>query len=129
VIWRGDGLMTGIQLEEIYVTHFRGSFPYADCRWLASHEGQPVEDLIPELDMYFSNIAGYSSSASRLGERPASVLRKARKTLALNFFETYPSCERYSGLITSEKTPKLYEQMRIAEQLRLELLEILELVA
>lgn len=68
--------------------------------------------------MYFSNIAGYSGSASRLGERPQNALRTARETLAKDFFETHPALERYRSLITPEHTPKLYEQMRGIERLR-----------
>ena len=118
-------MMTGAQLEEIYASRLKGPFPYEDCRWLAAHENQPAEDLIPELDMYFSNVAGYSSSASRLGERSRNALRTARETLAKDFFETYPALERYKSLITPGNTPKLYEQMRVTEQLRLGLLDVL----
>jgi|SRR6185437_9235460 len=121
--------MTAVEVENIYKTRFLVPFPYADCRWLISHENQQAESLIPELDMYFSVIAGYSSSATRLGERPATVLRRAREVLSLDLFETYPSLRLYRELITEQQTPTLYAHLQIAEQMRLGLLEIIETIS
>lgn len=43
----------------------RGPFPYRDCRMLL--EGTSgYEELIPDLDSYFSRLAGYASSGPRL---------------------------------------------------------------
>jgi hypothetical protein len=121
--------MTGIQIERLYTSRLAGPFPYAECRWLVDQEEQRDSGLVPELDHYFSSIAGYSSSASRLMERSSEALRTARNTLAKDCFEMYPDLQRYKNLITPEQTPVLYDWIRITEQLRLGLLGILETVA
>lgn len=117
--------MTGKQIEDLYNSQFLGPFPYEDCKRLAAAAKTPTGDLIPELDMYFSNIAGYSSSASRLMTRPESDLKRAKNSLASDLFETYPPLEHCRGFITSERTPGLYQKMQVAEELRLALMKLL----
>jgi hypothetical protein len=118
-------LLTGAQLEEIYTLGLTQPFPYAECRRLASEQQQSEDDLISALEIYFSTIAGLSGSASHLGSQSATVLRKAKDTLSLDFFETYPALKHYNSLITKHHTPKLYEQMSVAEQLRRGLLDLI----
>jgi hypothetical protein len=119
-------LLTGAQLEEIYNLGLKASLPYAECRRLASEQQQSEDDLISALEIYFSTIAGLSGSASHLASQSASVLRKARETLTLDFFETYPALKRYNSAITKHHTPKLYDQMSVAEQLRRGLLDLID---
>jgi len=118
--------MTGAELEELYSSKLgRGPFPYKDCYALQKREDNPCADFIPELDMCFSDIAGYCDSASRLGDRPTDELRRAKKTLAKSFFERFPSLARLESLITAEQTPRLFELMELSEKARLALLGIL----
>lgn len=117
-------MLTGAQLEELYHLRFSESFPYADCRRIASQE-QPQDDLVSALQIYFSTIAGLSSTASRLRQQPPSVLKKIREALGFDFFETYPSLNPYSKMISPRLCPKLYEQMSVAEQLRRGLLDLI----
>jgi hypothetical protein len=119
-------MMTGLELEELYKSRLLGRFPYEDCRWVAQYTSIECEGLIPGLDWYFGNIAGYCSSASRLGNRPQEDLQKAKKSLDLSFFEIFPRLAQIEGLITPDQTPKLYEEMKYTEQARLALLKLLD---
>jgi hypothetical protein len=118
--------MTGLELEDFYKSRLLGRFPYSDCYWIAQNAPIKSEGLIPELDWYFANIAGYCSSASRLGNRPKGELQKAKKSLALSFFETFPRLAHIERLITPNQTPKLLERIEHSEQARLALLELLD---
>jgi hypothetical protein len=120
--------MTGIEFEDLYKSRLLGRFPYSDCYWIAQKAPIESEDLIPELDWYFGTIAGYCSSASRLGNRSKEDLQKAKKSLALKFFEVFPRLAPIERLITQDQTPKLYEEMKYTEQARLALLELLDVL-
>lgn len=118
-------MLTGTQLEEICKLHFRETLPYLECRRLAAGEQLSEDDLTTALQMYLSTIAALAGSGSRLYQQPVTVLRRAKETLALDFFESYPSLKRYNSMITKHHTPKLYEQMVVAEQLRRGLLDLI----
>ncbi len=51
--------MTGLELEDFCKSRLLGRFPNDDCFWLAKQGAIKSGDLIPELDLYFSDIAGY----------------------------------------------------------------------
>jgi len=117
--------MTAIELEELYKSRLLGRFPYDDCFRIAQKEPIESEGLIPELDWYFGTVAGYCSSASRLGNRPKEELKRAQKSLALSFFEVFPRLAHIENLMTPDQTPKLYERMKYTEEARLALLDLL----
>jgi hypothetical protein len=119
-------LNTGRQIEELYRTTFVGPFPYDDCFFLADSSGIPREDLIPELDMYFSEIAGYSSSATRLLSRSSVDLETARKTLKRGFFQRFPDLHWIQERINERDTPILFKQLKVAEELRSMLIQVLQ---
>lgn len=83
--------------------------------------------------MYLSCIAGYASSADRLGRRPRAELIETKRNLSQSFFEKYHSLTVYRDAITENSTPKLFRDLLIADKLRKELLvvidEILEYVS
>src|SRR5271157_1511150 len=119
-------MMTGIEIEELYRSYFGESpFPYEDCFALAKRNDIPTSDFIPELDWYIFNIAGYSSWASRLIDKPIEERQKAKKTLEKNFFEYFPALARLESMITQDQTPILYELMQQTEIARLGLLELI----
>jgi hypothetical protein len=117
--------MTGIELEEFYKSRLRGRFPYEDCRWIADHGGVADSDFIPELATYFADIGGFSSSASRLINRPIGQLQRAVTYLSRDFFERHRPLAPIKALITPEQTPTLYARMQSTEEARLALLDIL----
>jgi hypothetical protein len=120
-------MITGIELEELYKSRLLGRFPYDDCYWVAKQAEIESGDLIPELDTYFADIAGYCSSASRLDKRPIEQLELGKKLLKMSFFERHPSLAHIAPLITPDQTPKLYERIKYSEQARLALLDLLDL--
>lgn len=113
------------RIEALYEASFDGPFPYEDCREIAKLLGRSTEDLIPELDWYFSNIAGYSSSATRLRNRSPEELRDAARILSKDFFQYFPEEEAYRGLIDPVQTPRLHKRLIASEELRVRLLELL----
>ena len=81
--------------------------------------------MIPALDWYFGTVAGYGSSASRLSERSREELRVAARLLSKDFFQHFPELAAYGSAIDREHTPRLYERMNTAEEMRIGLLELL----
>jgi hypothetical protein len=124
---RANSLMSlGEQIEAVYARDFGGPFPYQDCYLLADLLGISGGDLIPELDYYFGNIAGYGSSASRLQNRSSDELKRARKTLSKDFYQYHPALEPCRHLIDPVRTPLLFRYMHASEEMRLQLLLLLE---
>src|ERR1700735_2352342 len=101
------------QIEALYKSSFAGPFPYQDCFWVAGQAKVDTADLIPELDWYFGTVAGYASSATRLGARPAEELMKAEKILSKEFFECFPQLECCLPFISSEETPDLHRRLQV----------------
>jgi hypothetical protein len=118
-------MMTGMELEEFYKSRLKGRFPYEDCRWVADHGRIRDSDFIPELGTYFADIVGFSSSASRLRNRPIGQLQRAITILSKDFFERHPPLARIKGLITHGQTPDLYAKIQSTEEARSVLLDIL----
>jgi hypothetical protein len=115
----------GSQIEELYASSFRGPFPYDDCLWLANHLERPSSELIPDLDWYFGSVAGYASSATRLGKRAPEELQAAERLLSKDLFHHFPDLEVYRPFIDPEHTPRLDAQMKIVEEMRRGLLLLL----
>ena len=114
------------KIETLYLSSFRGPFPYDDCRWLAERVHVKESVLIPDLDWFFGTVAGYASSASRLTHRTPKDLRDAKQLMSKGFYDYFPKYAEYRDLICTENTPALYDRMRIAEELRVQLLQLLE---
>jgi hypothetical protein len=120
-----DLVITATEIEVLYSKIRKSPFPYDDCFWLVRYEKRRGAELIPDLDLYFSNVHGYASGATRLGLRSDEELEQAKKTLSTGPFETYPHIKRYQHLINPEKTPRLLEEIETTEQMRIGLLELL----
>jgi len=122
--------MTPSEIEMATNSELRnGPFPYDDCRWLLQHKGAN-DDLIPDLDMYFSTITGFGTSVSRLQQRRPEMLRKqlhdCRSYLGLGFFERHAQHRHLEPDISDINTPKLSKQIAAANQIRIALLPILD---
>jgi hypothetical protein len=112
-------------LLHTYEQEFRIPFPYADCRKLRRESGDRYEGLIPDLDMYFSDIAGYCSWGKRILKWPKEKILEVRERLSKPFFEKYPQYKLLEVMITESNTPHLYTKLKACEKLRLTLIEIL----
>ena len=117
--------MTPEEIEGLYSLSFKGPFPYRDCYWLAETVKRPDSELIPELDSYFADIAGYASSASRLHNRTPEELQRARRILSRDLYERFPDPHVFRSYISEESTPELYRTIELAGRMRLALLGLL----
>jgi hypothetical protein len=114
------------QIESLYKSGFGGPFPYKDCFLVSDRCGVARGELIPELDLFFGDIAGYASSATTLDQRPSQELLKARSWLSRgDFFERYPRLAVCRDSIAAEEMPDLWRHMKVAEELRTSLLHLL----
>jgi hypothetical protein len=113
-------------LEERYKTCLKVGFPYEDCRKLHRQHPSLVDGFIPSLDMYFSFIAGYSSSATSVAERPREEIRKAIPRLRLSFFETHPEYGPLQPFLMPQDCGTLYAKLQAADEMRHDLLTIME---
>jgi len=116
------------RVESLFKTEFIGKFPYDDCYKLQKQNPFLTKSLIPDLDIYFSFIAGFSSSATRLTKRSLDELQKAIPRLKMSFFDMYPSYVALRELINPTNTKKLYRDLHIADALRSSLIELIESV-
>ena len=116
--------MTPTDIETLTRDELYGKFPYEDCHWLRNNTAAG-EELIPDLDIYFSDIAGFSSSASRLAERHIEQLEAYWPSMQLNFFEKFPQHKPLQEKINETDTPTLARELRSAEIVRLELLPLI----
>jgi hypothetical protein len=109
------------KIEKRYRNDLVGKFPYKDCYSLQKKYPKQMTSIVPDLDEYFSFIAGYSSSATRLNERSKDELRRAVPELRRSFLDKNP---QYALLKDDEEA--LSRQINIADELRLDLIIIME---
>ena len=112
-------------LKSLYKTDLLNPFPYDDCRKLLAETTKDFEDLIPCLDLYFSDIAGYCSWGKRSLSWKVEKIEEVRHQLQDSFFRQFPKFNALKPAINEENTPKLYSQLLIHELMRLTLLDIL----
>lgn len=117
--------MTPEEIEKTTQAELYGPFPYADCHQLQEHVTHR-EYLIPDLDIYFAEVAGYGSSASRLEQREKQQLHDSLKYLRMTFFEKHPEHRHLEEKIDSGDTPELERRLRATNTVRLEILPIIE---
>lgn len=112
-------------LQSLYKTDLLNPFPYDDCRKLLADNAFGFEDLIPCLDLYFSDLAGYCSWGNRSLFWTHEKIEEIRHQLQNSFFRQFPKFNSLKLQINEENTPKLYSQLLIHELMRLTLLDIL----
>ena len=123
---RNDTKALAQKVEARYNGDFKKKFPYEDCYKLQRKSPLTTASLIPDLDAYFSFIAGYSSGATSLSERPLGELRNAVVKLKNSFFDTHPQYKPLEKLIVPTDTGTLHLDLRVADELRRDLVAIME---
>jgi len=103
----------------------KNGFPYAGCRKLLLQAGEAAEDLIPWLDLYTADIAGYLSSVRNIRSWTVDRKNAARKDLAHGFYERFSELRVLQSLITPENAPDVYDYYLLHEHARELLLAIL----
>jgi hypothetical protein len=114
----------GEDVERRYDSYFKGKFPYDDCYALQKVNPNLTANIIPDLDEYFSFIAGYSSSATKLSVRSKDELRDAVPKLRRSFFDKHPEYRPMEEAIARSET--LSRKMHVADELRRDLIAIME---
>jgi hypothetical protein len=105
-----------------------GPFPYEGCRKLLAADDEGVyRALIPDLDSYFSEIAGYRSSAKRMPRWPRDKVLGARSRVERSLQDRYPQYEKLNEL-RRQDAPDLYERLAQSERARTTLLRFLDLL-
>ncbi len=99
-------------------------FPYAGCRTLIRDAGKAYEGLIPDLDLYFSDIAGYCSWGRAILKWPKKKLSEAGDKLDKSFFEKHPHYQSLQPAVSETGTPDLYESLKLYEKMRGNLLNL-----
>ncbi len=102
----------------------KSRFPIEGCRALVALRFKQ-DDLVPNLDVYFSTIAGYASSAATISTWAQERVERARDDLASSFLERYPDYEALFRDINDSTAPDLAWRLDLYEELRTKLLELI----
>jgi hypothetical protein len=104
-------------------------FPYEGCRFLLKSGNSDYQHFVFDLDLYFSELAGYSSLGKKIlkwsDEKVADVKNKLSKT----FFEKHPEYKPLEEIISKNSTPDLYDQLELYENIRQTLMKLLYILA
>ena len=103
----------------------RGPFPYAGCRFILQGLEDEFDGLIPDLNLWSMDIAGFASQSYKIKNWPVEKLRMAQGLISLRFFDKHPEYRVLERSITSEETPDLYERLKLYEEMRRKLLELI----
>jgi hypothetical protein len=101
-------------------------FPYSDCRKAAALVGLRPGDVIPDLDVYFSELAGYCSWDGRILKWPPQKIATVRKQISKPFFERHAQYRVLQRVISEAETPDLVRDLALHEEMRNTLIAVLE---
>jgi len=101
-------------------------FPYADCRLVTQGAEETITDLITDLDLWMSKIAGYGSRGRRLMRLSRAELRQIRDAVSLSFIEEHPQYVKLTLWLSQEGTPALSEDLDNYERIRLALSAVID---
>lgn len=110
-------------LKPLFEEACRTPFPYEGLRQLLGEAEATYDGLIPDLDMYFSTIAGYCSWGSRLLKWDNEKVDQVIANLESGFFEKHPRYKPLESIITQ---PDLVAKLNIYETMRVELRHLLK---
>jgi hypothetical protein len=114
------------EVEDKYQRDFVHPFPYQACYRIQRLKPRLTRGLVPDLDTFFSFIAGYSSSATHLRNRTKDELARAIPKLKRSFYEAYPRYESLEEFIARPENEALQHDLRVADQLRSALVVLME---
>lgn len=109
-------------LRKLYQSDLLYPFPYNDCAKISAKDD---DDLIPSLDLYFSDIAGFCSWGKRILLWSNEQSGIAEDTLRKSFSQRFPAFTEVFKLINDKETPQLYNQILVYDLMRLTLIDIL----
>jgi hypothetical protein len=102
-------------------------FPYEGCRRLRREFADAnLEDLIPHLDLWFSDVSGFASRGKSLLRLTPDQLSAARGMMSLVFYDKHPEYAWLDRHIGARNTPDLFDSLTLAEQMRVELVDLFD---
>lgn len=99
------------KLQRIFKEDLSKPFPYEDCRKVFVEAGARDEGFIPDLDLYWSELAGYCSWGKRILDWPEEKLLEVKQSLEKSFLDRHPQHQKIVSLITESRAPDLYARM------------------
>lgn len=114
---------TALRILQRYRTSSTGPFPTSEMKVVVPHDFDERADFHVRLDLYWADVAGYASDATRLNRRGHEALVKAREFLSKGFFERYPEHSHLQARVNAIDTPGIFREMEAAELNRLDLLD------
>jgi hypothetical protein len=106
----------------------RGAFPYDDCRHLQRISGADAS-LIPDLDAYLSEIAGYRSWGMRIASWQDQKIEAVERRISSSFLDRFPVHSALSDTLRSDEVPNLRSAIARADETRAVLRELLRELA
>ncbi|HEX8153359.1 MAG TPA: hypothetical protein VF698_09555 [Thermoanaerobaculia bacterium] len=100
------------------------AFPYEDCRKLQRIGGADAS-LIPDLDAYLSEIAGYRSWGTRVASWPDEKISDVERRISSSFFDRYPAHSVLRDVIDSGRVPNVRSAIARADETRAVLRDLL----
>jgi hypothetical protein len=116
------------ELVQLYDQVVHKPFPYHGCRTLLEGTDERMAGFIPDLALYFAEIAGFSCRAQKLSRWNNDRVTKAQRSLVQSFVEKHPEYRELEARITPEDTPDLYAAMALHEQMRIDVLHLTALL-
>ena len=113
-------------IEENYEKDFLLPFPSDDVEKLRSVAPEKWDSFHAYLTLFFADIAGLCSRATRLAGKPEHELARAWRIVRLPFFQRYPDVQTFESQIAKETVPELFENMKLVELRRQQLVTLLE---
>jgi hypothetical protein len=118
---RLDGLLSEIKRID---AADGGAFPYEDCRKLQRISGADAS-LIPDLDAYLSEIAGYRSWGKRIAGWSDEEVDDVERRISSSFFDSFPVHRTLRDIIESDEVPRLRKAIARADETRVLLRDVL----
>ena len=109
-------------LASLYKKSSESAFPYQKVRELLQKAGISSSNLVPDLDLYFSTLAGYCSWGKRLLTWDDETVKTAKAYATQGFFERHPE---YGSLLPFIDQSDLNQELNIHEEMRTALLALL----
>ncbi len=111
-----------IRLAQLYPETLE-PFPYSDCRKIrrsASHRSKRYRYLVPDLALYWSDIAGFVWPPSGWWlKKSCDELRQLQQScFRADFFTRYPQYKSLRLLLSRSRTPRLHRGIIAHEEMR-----------
>lgn len=113
-------------IEENYERDFLRPFPIEDVQKLKDVAPEAWDSFHAYLTLYFTDIAGLCSRATRLTRKPQHELARARRIVQFPFFLRYPDVQSFESQITKDSVPDLFDNMELVELRRQQLSSLLQ---